>query len=326
MTGNRHVPFWSRAGVATPRLRPQFFWRGHPLPHKDFQQSAVAIRDHIKAAVGVPMTVTFARTRTLAKLFADASKPFGALAVTDPDHEKDLLGRLPVTEIAGIANRRAAKLEPYGIRTCLDFANASELLIRRVLTVVGHDLWRELNGIPANPIRPERTRHKTISRGGSLAGRVADAHTLYGWLVRNVERLIEELHYHRVRPAELTVYVSYFDDDSAGSTIRLGVPTDRFDWLLDAAKAGLRACWRPGAVATHMHLIATKLVSPGGWTESLFDPPDPRQDAVARVKREVNEEFGRFAIRSGATLWANEFYGDPANDYDVCDIRGKFCF
>jgi hypothetical protein len=24
MTGNRHVPFWSRAGVATPRLRQQY--------------------------------------------------------------------------------------------------------------------------------------------------------------------------------------------------------------------------------------------------------------------------------------------------------------
>jgi hypothetical protein len=48
--------------------------------------------------------------------------------------------------------------------------------------------------------------------------------------------------------------------------------------------------------------------------------------AVARVNREVNEELGRFTLQSGVTLLANDFYRDPANEYDVCDIRGKFCF
>ena len=51
------------------------------------------------------MTVAFARTRTLAKLFADTAKPFGAVAVEDPDRETELLAKLPVTEIAGIAQR-----------------------------------------------------------------------------------------------------------------------------------------------------------------------------------------------------------------------------
>ena len=31
---------------------------------------------------------------------------------------------------------------------------------------------------------------------------------------------------------------------------------------------------------------------------------------MARVKREVNEAFGRFRLRSGATLYANDFYRD----------------
>ena len=76
------------------------------------------------------MTVAFARTRTLAKLFAETTKPFGAVAVTDPDHERDLLARLPVTEIAGIGGRRAARLALYGITTCLDLARASGRLVQ----------------------------------------------------------------------------------------------------------------------------------------------------------------------------------------------------
>ncbi|OWK35554.1 DNA polymerase IV [Fimbriiglobus ruber] len=302
------------------------FWAGYPCPGMDFQASAVHIRDHMLRVVGVPVTVAFARTRTLAKLFADTSKPFGAVAVLDQDRERELLAKLPVTEIAGIGARRAARLEPYGLKTCLDLARASRRLVRDLLTVVGQDLHDELNGIQVTPIRTQRTPHKNIARGGSLAGRVKDAFTLYGWLIRNVERLIEELHFHEVRPSTLTVYISYFEHPSAGGEVSLGVPSDRFDVIADAAKIGLGKAWRPGRQATHMHLIASKLKRAGSWQQGLFDMPDERAEALARVKREINETFGRFKIRSGATLYANDFYQDPANEYDVCDIRGKFCF
>jgi DNA polymerase V len=165
-----------------------------------------------------------------------------------------------------------------------------------------------------------------IARGCSLAGKVRDPLTLYGWLVRNVERLVEELHFHQVRPAALTVHVSYFEADGAGGVVHLDVPSDRFATLLEAAKVGLARAWRRGRVATHLHLVASDLQRQGAWQASLFDPPDPKADAVARVKREVNEAFGRFRLRSGATLYADDFYKDRANEYDVCDIRGKFCF
>lgn len=303
----------------------EFFWDGERT-RPTYQQTAEAVRAHIRERVGVPMTVAYARTRTLAKLFADSAKPFGAVAVETAEHERALLAKLPVTEIAGIAKRRAARLEPYGIKTCLDLRDADGPTVKRLLTASGHDLWLELNGHRATPIRPNRPRHKFISRGGSLAGRVNSPLTLYGWLVRNVERLIEELQFHEVRPAVLTVAVNYFDSEPGNGVVHLDVPTDRFHSLLDAAKLGLRRAWRTGSPATHLHLVASGLRRQEAWQTSLFDPPDPKADAVARVKREINEQLGRFTVRSGATLYANEFYRDPANLHDVCDIRGKMCF
>jgi hypothetical protein len=40
----------------------------------------------------------------------------------------------------------------------------------------------------------------------------------------------------------------------------------------------------------------------------------------------VNEVHGRFALRSAATLPLFEVYKDPANEFDICDVRGKVCF
>src|SRR5262249_17290138 len=83
---------------------------------------------------------------------------------TDPDAERALLARLPVTEISGIASRRAARLAPHGISTCWDLAGAKRLLVRYLLTRAGEALWYELNGDPVLPLHTERPPHKLLSR------------------------------------------------------------------------------------------------------------------------------------------------------------------
>jgi hypothetical protein len=76
----------------------------------------------------------------------------------------------------------------------------------------------------------------------------------------------------------------------------------------------------PGALAGRLHLEATELRYREVVQLGLFDPPADRAEAVARVKREVNARVGRFAVRSGATLWMNDIYRDEASGYDICDI------
>jgi len=157
-------------------------------------------------------------------------------------------------------------------------------------------------------------------------GNVEDPVLLWAWTVRHVERLIEELHYHNVRASTLAVQVAWKDGESTGGAVPLEVPTDRFDDLLDAARVALRRAYVPNGTATHLHVLATELRRGQGFQLSLFDTPDPKREAVARVKAAVNEKFGRFKVRSGITLLLPAVYKDPANNFDVCDVRGKVCF
>ncbi|MFO0958789.1 MAG: hypothetical protein U0800_15375 [Isosphaeraceae bacterium] len=125
-----------------------------------YTRAAEEVRGRIRERVGVPTTTGIARTRTLAKLLCDVSKPFGAAAVLSKAEEEDLLAKLPVSEICGIGKRRAAALNAIGIGTCLDFARADRRLVRRLLTVVGEAIWYEVNGDPVLPLKEERPRHK----------------------------------------------------------------------------------------------------------------------------------------------------------------------
>jgi DNA polymerase V len=306
----------------------EFFFTALPAPGQTHQEFAESIRIAIRERVGVPVTVGIARSRTLAKLISDAAKPDGALAVLDRDAEEQLLDDRPVTEITGIAGRRAARLSPWGIQTCLDLARADRRLVRSLLTAAGEALWWELNGEAVQPIHTLRPAHKALARGGSFGESTAEPVILYAWLIRNLERLIEELHSHRVCAGRLTVWLNYKSGQSGVGQATHPVPSDRFDVLLEVARPCLRRAWVPRAVATRMHLIAEHLTARGDCPLSLFDPPGrrARAEAVARLKREVNERHGRFALRSAATLPLASIYRDTANEFDICDVRGKTCF
>jgi len=275
---------------------------------------------------GLPVTIGVARSRTLAKLFSDTVKPFGVRIVTDVDTERALLATLPVEEISGIGRKRAAKVIARGIRTCLDFAHVDRRLIRQLLTKTGEDVWWELNCYNVQPIRPDRPAHQFISRGGSIGGASGDLNKIKGWLARNVERLVEELSFHEVRPGKLTLAMSVRDGESVGGDVRLESHTRRFDLLAAALGRTFARVWRPGLIVSHMYLIAGDLRKDGYVQRSLFDPPDEPEASVAEAKAAVNDKYGRFAVRSAATLYIPEMYKDRSHEFDVCDIRGKICF
>jgi hypothetical protein len=78
-----------------------------------------------------------------------------------------------------------------------------------------------------------------------------------------------------------------------------------------------------------MHLFADRLTPARETQLSLFDRGDggdDRRERVAALKRGVNEMHGRFILRSAATLPLFDIHKDPANEYDICDVRGKACF
>jgi nucleotidyltransferase/DNA polymerase involved in DNA repair len=304
----------------------EFFFRVEPLRGQDEQAHAEMLRARVMERVRVPVTVGIGRTRTLAKLISDTAKPCGARAILGEEAEAALMAVTPVTEISGIAGRRAARLQPWGVTTCLDLARAERPLVRRLLTAAGEALWWELNGHPVTPIHPRRIPHKALSRGGSFGGSTDDPGELWAWLVRNLERLIEELTYHEAETGKISVWVGYRDGRAGEGGANLPQPESQFDVLLEALRPCLRKAWIPGAAAVRMHLFAHELRPRLGRQLTLFEGASERVRSVQSLKKAVNDRHGRFALRSGATLPLQRIYDDPANEYDICDIRGKTCY
>lgn len=284
--------------------------------------AARQLQQRLLRGVGVPVSIGIAPTKTLAKLISDSSKPFGCGVVLDDQDRRRLLHSLPVEAITGIAKRNAAKLAAYGIKTCEQFAAADRAFIRWLLTKTGEDLWWELNGTPVLPIQVKRPNHKFISRGGSIGAASRDPARIKAFVVRNVERLVEALTYYKVCCDRLILSLLFTNAPERSRRCSLLGSRADFNALLEAALHLLPLAWRPPAASVHyMHVIASDLRPLARRQKSLFEQPK-----LDDLKHTINNQVGRFALRSGATMPLVDVYGDAANSYDICDIYGKSCF
>ncbi len=298
----------------------EVFFDARSMTHAE----AVALQNCVLRETGVPASVGVATSKILAKLASSSRKPFGCVAAVDSEAVARLLHDRPVDKITGVGRRSSRKLEPYGIRTCEDFARADRRLIRRLLTKRGEDLWWELNDASVLPLSAVRTAHKNLSRGGSLGVATADPDRVTAWVARNAERLVEAMDYHGVCCEQLALSLEFKEGGGAMRCADLCATAD-FCELYAAGTRLLAVCWS-GQTVSYMHLIAGRLVDRRRVQRCFWEPSDPRQQAIRRVKRLINARVGRFAIRSGATLPLNDIYRDAANAYDICDIYGKTCF
>jgi len=285
--------------------------------------TARRLQQKILDEIGIPVSVGISRTKTLAKLLSDTTKPFGCGVLLDEEETQDFLKRMGVGEISGIGTRSEEKLALHGIKTCWEFASADRRLIRRLLTVVGERIWWELHGTASIPILTQRPAHKCIGRGGSLGETTTDKNRIVAWIVRNTERLIEELDFHQVFTKRVVLLLE-LKTGGWGGRVSLHSPTASFTVIVEALKGLLdRAVIGP---TTGMEILADQLCSRDLVQLSFLDNHDERAEQISIVKSKINAVVGRFAVRSGDTLPLKTIYDDDTNSYDICDVRGKICF
>lgn len=307
----------------------EMFFRAEQLPdvfHRPLPQAVQALQRRVFEEVCVPVSIGISLSKTLAKLLSDAGKPFGCKVLLKEGEMASFLAAQPVQEVSGIGERSRQKLALHGIVTCSDFAQAKRQFIRKLLTRKGEELWWELHGDSVIPILTRRPAHKFIGRGGSLGEATSSQERLDAWIVRNLERLIEEFDYHQVFTERLALGLEFKEGGGWFGKAILPQATAQFAILLSAAKQLLAKAGRSERRVSGMHLWAEKLRYRHAVQGTLFSCADPRQERIAQVKRFVNERVGRFAVRSGATLYLKEIYADATNAFDICDVRGKFCF
>lgn len=136
-----------------------------------------AICNACREELGLPVTIGFAPTKTLAKIVTESCKKRGRFVGVLPDADaiSGFLYRIPIGDLWGIGRRLAKRLYQSGVHTAGDFAARDHLWVKAKLGVNGERSWLELHGTPCIELsHVERELQDSISESRTFPEDVED--------------------------------------------------------------------------------------------------------------------------------------------------------
>lgn len=268
-------------------------------------QIGAQLREQVRERVGLPITVGIARTKFLAKVASQESKPDGLLLVP-PDRELAFLHPLPVRRLWGVGAKTADKLGAHGIDTVADVAELSETALT---FMVGGAMGRQLFALSRNidrrrVVSGHRRRSVGAQRALGRAGSAMTAAEVDAVVVNLVDRITG-----RMRAAGRTgrtVVLRLRFDDFGRATRSHTMPraSASTDVILGAARA-LVAAARPLIAERGLTLVGFAVcnIDPGG-AQQMELPFDERCDTsvIDGAVDLVRQRYGNAAVRRGVLV------------------------
>lgn len=267
------------------------------------------MKDIVRRNVGVPVCVGIAPTKTLAKLsnkWAKNNPVFAGVchwdSVPAPLRE-ELLRRLPVEEIWGIAGRLTRRLNAIGIHSILDLSRAHPVAIRDKFSVVVMRTVLELNGTPCIPMEEERIGRDQLIFSRSFSAPVTTAAGLRQVLSVYGQHASARLANHGLQAKVLTAFAGTSPSsghEQAHPSVCVVLPMPTADpLLLTKAAHALLPTIRDGLKYVKVGLMLTDLRPSGNQSPlELFENPHEERH-IGTLLEDVSNRFGRASIGLG---------------------------
>ncbi|MBM4062734.1 MAG: DNA polymerase IV [Planctomycetes bacterium] len=259
---------------------------------------ARAVKQQVRAATQLTVSVGVATSKYVAKVASDLRKPDG-LVVVPPGEEVAFLAPLPVSRLWGVGPVTQRQLERAGLRTIGDVQALSlEQLVDAFGQNLGEHLWVLANGHDARGVEPEHET-KSIGHEMTFATDLAAAEQVRAVLLQLAEMVGRRLRQHGLRAGVVRLKLRH-PDFTTLTRQRKVAPTADDLVLYRTACELLEGCWpgRPGVRllgVTGAGLVAGEAPVQGG----LFAPAPHKRDRLLAAMDAIRDRHGEGAVRHG---------------------------
>ena len=283
-------------------------------------QYGAKISADVLRAVGIPISIGIAETKTLAKIgskFAKKYKGYQSCCLIDTDERRHkALSLFPIEDVWGIGRQISRKLDYMGIRTAAQFADKKESWVRSHFNITTVRTWKELNGESCISIE-ELPQKKSICTSRSFAGEgISDRDVVEEAVANFAVRCAEKLRHQGSVCQGITVFAwtSRFNENVPEYTIHdsltLPIATNAQEEIVGAALTILRAKYpkpmadsRPDCPDMSFHfkkagVILWQISPDHPRQQDLFDPIDrSKQKKLMEAIDAINRKNGYGTIR-----------------------------
>ena len=283
-------------------------------------QYGARISADVLRAVGIPISIGIAETKTLAKIgskFAKKYKGYQGCCLIDTDERRHkALSLFPIKDVWGIGRQISRKLDYMGIRTAAQFADKKESWVRSHFNIITVRTWKELNGESCISIE-ELPQKKSICTSRSFAGEgISDKDVVEEAVANFAVRCAEKLRHQGSVCQGITVFAwtSRFNENVPEYTIHdsltLPIATNAQEEIVGAALSILRAKYpksmadsRPDRPDMSFYfkkagVILWQISPDHPRQQDLFDPIDrSKQKKLMEAIDAINRKNGYGTIR-----------------------------
>lgn len=282
------------------------------LPYEDVDTSHRVMAElvrKVKQYVGIPVSVGFAPSRTLAKIANHIAKKDkritdGVYWLVRPEAIDIILRRTPIEDVWGIGRRLAYSLQSRGIKTAADFVRMPPSLVRSLYSVTLERTQRELMGHDCQIVNPVNIAHKTIMTSRTFGKIITSYDEIADAIVSFAEKTARQLRNEDSVAGSIMTYVrgDRFREDlpfySNSCQLRLDTPSNDTMTIVQRALDALNNIWREGYAYRKAGVMALDIEHGGAIQLNLFDQVD--HGKLRRLMTSIdgiNDHYGTRSVK-----------------------------
>ena len=290
-------------------LRAQRTRDGSPAPGERDRLAARAdqIRATVLRATGIPVRVSIARTKTLAKAASEYARAHGQTVCFwgHPDAEA-FLDALPIEDVWGVGPRWSARLRSEGVATARQFAALGDARLRAHYSIAALRTAWELRGIPCVPSGDGPVVRRTLVRSRSFGTATHDLAIIQEAIATHAARASEKLRAEGLHAGALQAFLTTGRHATPARSGALSAPfaqptASPFE-IVRLARRLVAACWRPADAAGRPYrylktgVLLTDLTPRAARQPDLFGPSATDSPGLLDAIDGIQRRYGRHAI------------------------------
>ncbi len=258
-----------------------------------------AIKDRIRAQLGLVASVGIAANKFLAKLASDLHKPDGFVVITE-ENKQQILDPLPVWRIWGVGKVTEKALKSKGITTIKQLREAPPEILRSIFGDQTRRVLRLAQGVDNRPVESRREA-KSISSEQTFSADITDKDILLDVLLHQVEDVARRLRLNDLEAKTITLKLRYedFRTLTRGSTFDQPTNVTKTLWQ-EAQEVFLQWLKKSAGPLRLIGFGVSGLQKTGSGQKQLFPEPDQeKQKKLDEAFDKIRDKFGHDALRRG---------------------------
>ncbi len=262
------------------------------------------IRNTIIKNTGIPVSVGYAPTKTLAKLANKLAKKGKGVMMLDTEEKiNEAVKNYPVGDVWGIGRQYAAKLISIRIDTAKKFRELPMEWVNKNMSIVGVRLWKELKGESCLHLKTHLNPKKAMCTSRSFGKLVESYSEMEQATASYAARLAMKLRKEKLctNVISIRLLTNRFRTDLEQIypciTIKLDHPANNTPDLIKAALLGLKKVFIKGYKFQKVEVTATCLIPETEVQLNIFSAYKTENNEISKVLDNINQYYGKGTIK-----------------------------